>query len=317
MEFTKGQVKKIALRNFFILYIFSIALITLVIYFLFNTPASLFKKSIEKYKNAETEEGNLLRKTDAITRNINKIIQADNDYKVSTNVADREKFKETFGEYTNEFTNAIQDLENDSAGRTTSFSKRNAINYLFMFRNFLEYSEANSSDFASQESRLDPRAVRVVVDSFNACKLQRELIKIQLAQVATKNVATVAQVNNTEAANKAANERLIDELQSKLRQAQTDLNNCNEQKKNISQAATQAATVNTSEQQKASLLIDAGKKIYTQALQGKNFKGGTIEQRAYFGCAKQIFEEAKAHFASSDIDDYLKNIDVQLKKLSY
>ena len=67
----------------------------------------------------------------------------------------------------------------------------------------------------------------------------------------------------------------------------------------------------------ASLLTDAGKKIYARALQGKNFKGGTIEQRAYFGSARQIFEEAKTHFSNADIDDYLKNIDAQLKKLSY
>jgi hypothetical protein len=317
MENEKKQSKKVALTNFFVLYIASVALITTVIYFLFNTPASLFKKSIEQYKNTEAEENRLLNKTDAIIRNINKIIQADNDYKISTNVADREKFKETLGEYTNDFTAAIQDLENDSAGRVSAHSRRAANNYLFMFRNFLEYSEANSSDLSSIESRLDPKAVRIVVDSFNACRLDREQIKTQLAQALSRNASAITQASNSEAANKAANEKLIEELQGKLKQSQADLSNCNEQKKNISQNATQAAAVNINEQQKASLLTDAGKKLYTQALQGKNFKGGTIEQRAYFACAKLMLEEARTHAPGSDIDDYLKNIDVQLKKLSY
>jgi hypothetical protein len=321
MESAKGPSKSVAIRKFILLYVFSLLIIIPAIYFSFNTPASLFKKSIQQYKTAAAEEGLLLNKTDAITTYINKIIETDRSYQVAMNVTDKEKFKESLGEYTNEISSALQDLENDSASRQSSVSRRHANNYLFMFRNFLEYRDAFSNDFAALESRKDlPVQFRVVLDSLKSCQLQRESLRTQLAAAINKSVATGAQVtnnSNADAANRA-NDKLMDDLQNKLRQIQADLTNCNQQKTSLSQAAaSQPSAATITQQQMAALLTDAGKKIYAQALQGKNFKGGTIEQRAYFACARQIFEEAKTHQGSSDIDDYLKNIDGQIKKLSY
>jgi hypothetical protein len=237
------------------------------------------------------------------------------------NVADKEKYKEMLGEYKNAISTTLTDIENDSANRKSSFPRRNANNYLFLFRTFLEYRDAFSNDFAALESRKDlPMQFRIALDSLRSCQVQREYIRTQLTEASNKNTAMGLQVAKTSSADdaaKAANEKLIDDLQNKLRQAQTEISSLKQQKSNASQVVSQTPTVNISQQQMASLLTDAGKKIYTQALQGKNFKGGTIEQRAYFGSARQIFEEAKTHFASADIDEYLKNIDAQLKKLSY
>jgi len=321
MEPVKGKTKKPAIQKFILLYSLSLVIIISVVYFLFNTPASLFKKSMQQYKSAQIEESQLLKKADAITTYIHKTIEADRNYQVAMNVADKEKFKEMLGEYTNEISAALTDMENDSAGRKSSFSERHANNYLFMFRTFLEYRDAFSNDFAALESRKDlPVQFRTVLDSLRGCQVQREYIKSQLAEAGNKNTEMglqVAKYSNTDATDKAANEKLINELQDKLRQAQAEISTLNQQKSSVSQTTSPSTAVHTSQQQMASLLTDAGKKIYTQALQGKNFKGGTIEQRAFFSCARQIFEEAKTHFDNDDIDNYLKNIEGQIKKLSY
>ena len=321
MEPVKGQAKKTALSKFILLYAISLLIIISVVYFLFNTPASLFKKSMQQYKTEQNEENELLKKVDAITTNINKTMEADRNYQVATNVTEKEKYKEMLGEYKNEISTTLTDIENDSANRKSSFPVRNANNYLFLFRTFMEYRDAFSNDFAALESRKDlPAHFRIALDSLRACQMQREYIKTQLIQVSTQNTDIGLQASknlNAEAAIKAANEKSIDELQNKLRQAQAEISNLKQQKTTAPPTASQTTAENITEQQMASLLTDAGKKIYTQALQGKNFKGGTIEQRAYFACARQIFEEAKTHLNNADIDNYLKNIEGQLKKLSY
>ncbi len=320
MDYATDAAKKAAWRKFILLYGISLLIIIPAVYFLFNTPASIFKKSIQQYKTAAVEEADLLSKTDAITTNIYKIIEADNGYKAAINVPEKEKFKEELGQYTNEVTNALQDLENDSASRKSSTSKRNANNYLFMFRNFIEYMNASSNDFAALESRKDlPSQFRRVLDSMRSYQVQRESLRAQLAAALIKNPTQTASVQNTDAASRAANEKLIDDLQNKLKQIQSDLTSCNQKNSTLSQSAsqTQTQTTNLTQQQMSSLLVDAGKRIYGLALQGKSFKGGTIEQRGYFACARQVFEEAKSHAPSSDIDEYLKNIDSQIKKLSY
>lgn len=318
----QGQAKATAFRKFVLLFGLSLAAIIATVYFAFNTPASLFKKSIQQYKSAQIEQKELLDQTDAITTYMNKIIEADHSYQLAATVPDKEKWKEILGSYTNEISTALQDFESDSTKRMNEFSKRHAIHYLFMFRNFLEYRDAFSNDFAALESRKDlPLQFRIAIDSLRASQMQRENLRTQLAQSGSRTststtVPAVTTPANNDAATRAANERMIDELQSRLRQVQVDLTSCNQQKANISQTASQAAT-DLPQQQMASLLTDAGKKIYSQALQGKNFKGGTIEQRAYFACARQVFEEARSHAGSADIDTYLKNIDAQIKKLSY
>jgi hypothetical protein len=321
MEPLQGQAKTTVLRKFILLYGLSLAVIFGVVYFAFNTPASLFKKSIQQYKTAQLEQGALLDQTDAITTYMNKIIETDHSYQLAVSVPDKEKLKETLGSFTNEISTALQDFENDSASRRTDFSKRHANHYMFMFRNFLEYRDAFSNDFAALESRKDlPLQFKIALDSLRSSQMQREYLKSLLAQSGSRTTSTVQPVSSSpsgnDAAIRAANERQIDELQNRLRQSQIELTNCNQQKASISQSVSQAAT-DLPQQQMASLLTDAGKKIYSQALQGKNFKGGTIEQRAFFACARQVFEEAKSHYASADIDTYLRNIDAQIKKLSY
>jgi hypothetical protein len=320
MKPVKEQSKRAAFQKFILLYSISMIIIISVVYFLFNTPANLFKKSMQQYKSTELEERDLLEKVDAITTYINKTIEADRNYQVALNVADKERYKEKLGEYTNEISTALTDIENDSSNRKSSFPRRNANNFLFMFRTFLEYRDAFSNDFAALESRKDlPAQFRVALDSLKACQLQREYIRTQLVESNNKNneISSQATKNlNTEAATKSANEKTIIDLQNKLHDVQAELNNLKQQKSNASQTNS-PSPAEIAQQQMASLLSDAGKKIYTQALQGKNFKGGTIEQRAFFACARQMFEEAKTHHTNDDIDTYLKNIDIQLKKLSY
>lgn len=321
MEPVKGQTKKAAIQKFILLYFISLLVITASVYFLFNTPASLLKKNMQQYKTEQNEESDLLKKVDAITTNINKTMEADRNYQVAMNVADKEKYKEMLGEYKNEISTILTDIESDSANRKSSFPKRNANNYLFLFRTFLEYRDAFSNDFVALESRKDlPVQFRRALDSLRACQAQREIIRTQLVEAGNKNTVIglqVAKTSNADAAAKAANEKLIDDLQGKLRQAQAEIKDLSQQKPTTVQTTSQSASANISQQQMAALLTDAGKKIYTQALQGKSFKGGTIEQRAYFACARQVFEEAKTHVDDNDISDYLKKIDVQLKKLSY
>src|SRR5205809_1260732 len=287
-----GQAKKTVTRKFVSLYSVSLAIIFSVVYFLFNTPASIFKKSMQRYKSAEIEESQLLKKADAITTYVNNTIEADRNYQIAMNVADKEKYKEMLGEYTNEISSLLTDIENDSASRKSSFATRNANNYLFMFRTFLEYRDAFSNDFAALESGKDlPAQFRIALDSLRAYQAQRENLRNQLTAANSKNAEVSLQATknlNEGAAAKAANEKTIDDLQNKLRQTQAELNTLKQQKQGGSQTSSQSAANNMSEQQIASVLSEAGKKIYTQALQGKNFKGGTIEQRAYFTCAKQI-----------------------------
>ena len=320
MQPVKGETKTAVIWKFVLLYSLSLVVIFSVVYFLFNTPAAIFKRSMRQYQHAEMEEGQLFKKIDAITTSINNIIEADRNYQVAINVADKEKYKEVLGEYTNEISTALTEIENDSTSRKSSFSRRNANNYLFLFRTFLEYRDAFSNDFATLESRKDlPSQFRTALDSLRAYQAQREYLKNQLTEANNKNNEMNLQATknlNGDAASKATYEKTIDDMQNKLRQAQTELNSLKQQKTGA-QASLQTPGANLGDQQTASLLANAGKKIYSQALQGKNFKGGTIEQRAYFVCARQIFEEARTHADNDDITTYLKNIDVQLKKLSY
>ena len=133
MEPVKGQAKKAAIRRFILLYSFSLLIIFSAVYFLFNTPASLFKKSMQQHQTEQAEEGELLKKVDAITTNINKTMETDRNYQVAMNIADKEKYKEMLGEYKNEISTTLTDIENDSANRKSSFPRRNANNYLFLF----------------------------------------------------------------------------------------------------------------------------------------------------------------------------------------
>jgi preprotein translocase subunit YajC len=321
MQPVKGETRTSVIRKFVLLYSLSLVAIFLVVYFLFNTPAAIFKKSMQQYQHSEMEEGQLLKQIDGITTSVNNTIEADRNYKVAINVADKEKYKEVLGEYTNEISTALTEIENDSTSRKSSFSRRNANNYLFLFRTFLEYRDAFSNDFATLESRKDlPSQFRTALDSLRTYQAQREYLKTQITEANNKNNEIVLQATknlNADGASKATYEKTIDDLQNKLRQAQTELNNLRQQKAGGAQTSSQTAEANLNDQQMASLLANAGKKIYSQALQGKNFKGGTIEQRAYFACARQIFEDARSHADNDDITTYLKNIDVQLKKLSY
>src|SRR4030095_2368680 len=142
MKFAKSKPGRGALIKFVLLYGLSLCVIVPVVYFLFNTPATLFKKSIQQYKNSEIEQNRLLKKTDLITTFINKIIETDRSYQLATNVPDKEKLKETLGEYTNEVMTPPKEIKNDSTSRRSSYSRRDANNYLFLFRNFMDYRDA-------------------------------------------------------------------------------------------------------------------------------------------------------------------------------
>src|SRR5580700_417964 len=108
--------RKTASGRFFGLYAFSLAVVIIAAYFLFNTPASLYKNKVQLYKTTEDEQSRLLDKIDGMTLSLNNLVQVDKNYLNSSNEIEKGNLQTKISEYQKNINNALVDVQNDSAG---------------------------------------------------------------------------------------------------------------------------------------------------------------------------------------------------------
>src|SRR5438046_3203054 len=81
--------KKPAVYKFILLFGLSLLAVLLCAYFLFNTPANLYKSKVVTYKNMEDEQGKLLTTIGTITNILRKIIPIDSAISNGSNRIDQ------------------------------------------------------------------------------------------------------------------------------------------------------------------------------------------------------------------------------------
>lgn len=298
--------RKTATGRFFGLYALSLAVVILAAYFLFNTPASIYKNKMQLYKITEDEQGKLLDKIDGMTANLNNLVQVDKNYLNSSNEIEKGNLQTKISEYQKNINNGLVDVQNDSAGFVSYISKKNSYNYITVFNTILSYRNTVGS---LQNSLLakggDASELVKARSDLQACSMQLEIAKLAAAASSKPVPVPSGGGGGSNNAKEAA-------LQAQLQKAQDDLETCKKEKATM--VVPQASGKNNlNDAQKAVVLFEAGTDLYNKAENTKNL----IEKRGILSSAKELFQKSSPAYPEGEkVNKAIKQIDVELKKLS-
>src|ERR1700730_4149388 len=139
MEPINQPARKSALTKFFGLFGLSLVAVVIVCYFLFNTPASIFKSEVKMYKGTEEEQEQLLNKIDGMVANVKNITVADQNYLSSTNEIEKGSLQSNLQEYQRNVIDGLVDIKNDSSKLASLVARKDSYNYITAFNAIVAY----------------------------------------------------------------------------------------------------------------------------------------------------------------------------------
>ncbi|HTE27510.1 hypothetical protein [Flavitalea sp.] len=294
-----------AINKFLGFYAISLMAVILVAYFLFNTPAGIFKNKIQKYKSTEAEQSNLLNKIDRMTGNLKNIIHTDEKYLSSNNEYEKGSLLSNLQEYQKNINDALVNLKNDSSSFLSLVSKKDSYNYINVFNAIITYRNTITSLQKTLEGKGgDASELLRMKSQLDLCNQQLEICKMLAAKPAPAAPAPSGGGGNN------AKEA---ELQRLLEKCQTDLAACQKIKSGIAVPVPVEPIGSSNENKKALVLYEAGQDLYTMAGKTKNL----IERRGVLSAAKHLLQKSSIDYPDKDkLNKMINQIDAELRKLS-
>lgn len=302
------QARTRSVNKFLLIYGLSLLIVILCAWFLFNTPAGLFKAAILNYKVTEDEQTKLVNKVDGITANLKNIAQADQTYLSSTNDIEKGGLQASLQEYQKRINDALVEVKNDSSGFVSVISKKSSYNYITAFNAILTYRNTLASLQKMLAEKGGEAAELVRVRSMlETCNSQLDLYK---ALAAAKPAPAAPPPSSGGGGSSGKDKEALQQLQQQLDQSKADLTACLKAK---GTATPVVSSVNFDEASKATVLFEAGENLYTTASKTKNL----IEKRGILSAAKSIFEKSQGAYPNPDkVKKNITQIDAELKRLS-
>jgi len=302
--------RKSAINKFFGFYGLSLLIVIIATYFLFNTPAGIFKNKIQVYKNTEDEQGQLLSKIESMTANLKNIIRADEKYLSSTNEYEKGGLLGNLQEYQKNINDALVNLKNDSSSFSSPVSKKDSYNYISAFNAIVAYRNTITALQKTLEAKGgDASELLKMKSQLDLCNQQLEICKILASKPAAAPAAAAAGGGGGGGGN-AAKEA---ELQRLLDKCQGDLAACQKAKAGTVVPVPIEPTTGSNESKKSLVLYEASEDMYTMAEKTKNL----IERRGILSAGKQLLQKSSIAYPDKDkLNKMISQIDAELKKLS-
>ena len=297
--------RKKAVNRFYIYYGLSLLLVLLATYFLFNTPAGIFKRKIRDYKATEAEQAGLLKRISGMTVNLQQIIGADEKYLNSNNELEKGSLLGSLQEYQKNINDGLVDLKNDSATFASSISKEDSYNYISLFNTMLVYRNT----IASLQKSLDAHGG----DASELLKMKSQLDlcnqQLEICKMLANKPAPAAPAGGGGGGDKSKEI----ELQKQLDKALADLTACQKAKPGAPAPVVVTPTGPSGETVKATDFFDAGQDVYATAEKTKNL----LERRGMLSVARQLMQKAAPAYPDKDkLNKTISQIELELKKLS-
>ncbi len=310
MEPINQPARKSALNKFFGLFGLSLLAVVVVSYFLFNTPASIFKSEVKMYKGTEEEQEQLLNKIDGMVANVKNITVADQNYLSSSNEIEKGSLQSNLQEYQRIIIDGLVDIKNDSSKLASLVARKDSYNYITAFNAIVAYRNTILSLQKSLQEKGGSASELLKTKSLlDACTAQLEIYK---AMASNKPAPAVIPVPTGGGGGGAANAAKEAQLQQQLEKCQTDLAACQKAKAGTV-VPSQVPSTNFDEGKKSAVLFEAGQDLYNKAESTKNL----IERRGILSSAKMIFEKSKPAYPDAEkLNKSINQIDIELKKLS-
>ena len=306
MDPVNQQVRKSALNRFWGAYALSLFIVLISAYFLFNTPAAIFKNRIVLFQSTEAEETRLLHTIEAMTANLGNIIRTDEKYLSSTNDYEKGTLLGNLQEYQKNISDALVNLKNDSSLFTSPVSKKDSYNYITVFNSVVAYRNTITALQKTLEAKGgDASELLKVKSQLDLCSQQLEICKMLAAKPAAAPPAGGGGGGGKE---KEA------DLQRQLDKTQADLAACQKAKAGtIAPVAAEAPSSASGETKKAVTLFEAGQELYATGEKTKNL----IERRGILFAARQVLQKSAVNYPDKDkLNKTLEQINTELKKLS-
>ncbi|MDP4131468.1 MAG: hypothetical protein Q8939_15015, partial [Bacteroidota bacterium] len=209
-------------NKFFGFYALSLLAVILATYFLFNTPAGIFKNKIRVYQSTEEEQARLLSKIEIMNANLKNIIQTDEKYLSSTNEFEKGSLLGSLQEYQKNINDGLVNLKNDSSLFSSTVSRKDSYNYISAFNAIVAYRNTITALQKTLEGKGgDATELLKVKSQLDLCSQQLEICKM----LAAKPVTAAAPAGG--GGGKSAKET---ELQQMLDKSQADLAACQKAK---------------------------------------------------------------------------------------
>jgi hypothetical protein len=311
MEPINQPARRSAKNKFFALFGLSLLGVLVVSYFLFNTPANIFKSEVKMYKGTEEEQEQLLNKIEGMVANVKNITVADQNYLSSTNEIEKGGLQSNLQEYQRIIIDGLVDIKNDSSKLASLVARKDSYNYITAFNAIVAYRNTILSLQKSlQEKGGNATELLKTKSLLDACTAQLEIYKALASNKPAPAVVPIPAGGG--GGGGAANAAKEAQLQQQLEKCQTDLAACQKAKAGTV-VPTPVTTTNFDESKKSAVLFEAGQDLYNKAETTKNL----IERRGILSSAKMIFEKSKP--GNPDVERLNKSInqiDIELKKLS-
>lgn len=304
MEPLNKAERRTAINRFIGFYAFSLMAVILAVYFLFNTPAGIFKNKIREYKGSEAEELQLLTKIEGMNANLKNIIHADEQYLSSNNEYEKGALLGNLQEYQKNINDALVNLKNDSVLFASTVSKRESYNYISAFNAVVAYRNTITSLQKSLEGKGgDASELLKVKSQLDLCNQQLDICKLLAAKPAAAAPASGGGGGGAKEA----------ELQKTLEKCQADLAACQTAKSGTVLPPPVVSSVGNSETNRSQIIFDASQDLYTMAEKTKNL----IERRGILSAARQLLQKAAPAYPDKDrLNKSINQIETELKKLS-
>jgi hypothetical protein len=298
--------RRTAINKFIGFYAFSLLVVILTVYFLFNTPAGIFKDKIMVYKSTEEEQLQLLGKIETMNANLKNIIHADQLYLSSTNEYEKGGLLGNLQEYQKNINDALVNLKNDSSLFTSTISKKESYNYIGAFNAVVTYRNTITSLQKSLEGKGgDASELLKMKSQLDLCNQQLEICKLLAAKP-----AAAAPAPSGGGGGSSAKEA---DLQKALEKSQSELAACQKAKSGTVIPAPVEPSNVFNETKKATVLYDAGQDVYVTAEKTKNL----IERRGLLIAARQLLQQAAPAYPDKDkLNKSANLIETEIKKLS-
>jgi hypothetical protein len=310
MEPINQPARSSAIGRFVGLYSISLLFVVIVAYFLFNTPASLFKNQIAGYKNTQGEQSQLLERVGGMTANLKNIAQADLSYQSSNNDIEKGSLITNMEEYKQGILDGVQEIRNDSAKMTSNLAKLDAFNYTTTFNSVIAYR--NTIAYLQKTLQDKGGAANELIQTKAELEQTKTQLDVYKAMAANNKPAPAVVPVPTGGGGGGGGGSSAKEaqMQQALDKCQVDLANCLKAKPST---VSQAPAPVMDEGKKAVVLFEAGQDLYNKAEATKS----PIEKRTVLSCSRQILEKAKPAYPDADrINKMINQIDQELRKLS-
>jgi hypothetical protein len=295
-------IRSSAIHRFLGIFSLSLLAVILTAYFLFNTPAGIFKNKIRVFQTAEEEQDRLLTKIEKMNDNLSNIIHTDEKYLSSTNEFEKGSLLGNLQEYQKNIADALVNLKNDSTYFLSPVSKKDSYNFISVFNAIVAYRNTITSLQKSLEERGgDASELLKMRSQLDLCNQQLEICKMLAAKPSA--APSGGGGNNAKEV----------ELQRQLDKSQADLAACQKAKAGTVAPGPVVPDNSSTETKKAVTLFEAGEDLYGMAEKTKNL----IERRGILSAARQLLQKSSNAYPDKDkLNKTINQIDTEVRKLS-